>query len=154
MSEFRWLRWAQRLAVGTLLIVPLSVAAGLLVSGCTDHGSVIKIEDKPDPVYTVSFAVDVQPILLRNCAFNSCHGDVNPQHDLKVTSYGDITKVSPVHGRAVIPGDAGSSSLYLAISPRYRDLGLTFRMPRFSDTLTTAQQDTIKTWINEGGVDN
>ncbi len=129
----------------------------LTLSACSDHGAVLKDDNgggPPPPDPTVFFGADVHPILLRSCAFNSCHGDVNPQHDLKVTSYADITKVSPIHGRIVVPGDAGVSALYISISPRYRELGLDFRMPRFSDSLTTAEQDTIRIWINEGALDN
>ncbi|MGB5107695.1 MAG: hypothetical protein WBP29_13710 [Candidatus Zixiibacteriota bacterium] len=129
----------------------------LFLSACSDHGVTI-IDDggggPPPPDPTVFFAADVHPILMRTCAFNSCHGEVNPQHDLKVTTYTDITKVSPIHGRIVIAGDAGVSALYIAVSPRYRELGLDFRMPRFSDTLTTAEQDTIRIWIDEGALDN
>ncbi len=135
--------------------VVLSLLA-LTLSACSDHGSIVKNDNSgpPPPDPTVFFANDVQPILIRTCAFNSCHGDVNPQHDLKVTSYASITNVSPIHGRIVIPGDANSSALYISISPRYRELGLDFRMPRFSDTLTTAEQDTIHTWIDEGALNN
>ncbi len=129
----------------------------LALLACSDHGTALKDDNgggplPPDP--TVFFDTDVHPILLRSCAFNSCHGEVNPQHDLKVTSYADIMKVSPVHGRIVVPGDAGVSALYISVSPRYRELGLDFRMPRFSDSLTTAEQDTIRIWITEGALDN
>lgn len=139
------------MSIATLFLVLL------MLSACSDHGT--KVTDDggggpPPPDPTVFFAASVHPILLRTCAFNSCHGEVNPQHDLKVSTYSDITKVSPIHGRIIIPGDAGASSLFIAISPRYRELGLDFRMPRFSDTLTTAEQDTIRIWINEGALDN
>lgn len=129
----------------------------LLLSACSDHGAVLKDDNgggPPPPDPTVFFSADVHPILLRSCAFNSCHGDVNPQHDLKVTSYSNIMNVSPIHGRIVVPGDANVSALYISISPRYRELGLDFRMPRFSDSLTTAEQETIRVWINEGALDN
>lgn len=147
--ELNWLPFALRLAVICLIAVSLLA--------CSDHGAVLKDDNgggPPPPDPTVFFSTDVHPILLRSCAFNSCHGDVNPQHDLKVTSYDDITRVSPLHGRIVVPGDAGVSALYISISPRYRELGLDFRMPRFSDSLTTAEQDTIRLWINEGALDN
>lgn len=143
-----------------LLTLVVRIAAlltlSLVLAACSDHGAVTNDNSggPPPPDPTVFFAADVHPILLRSCAFNSCHGDVNPQHDLKVTSYGDLTEVSPIHGRIIIPGDAGISALYISISPRYRELGLDFRMPRFSDTLTSAEQDTIRVWINEGALDN
>lgn len=126
------------------------------ISACSDHGAVLTDEgnNEPPPPATVLFSTDVHPILLRTCAFNSCHGEVNPQHDLKVTNYSDLMKVSPIHGRVVVTGDAGASALYIAVSPRFREIGLDFRMPRFSDTLTTAEQDTIRVWINEGALNN
>lgn len=137
-------------------LLAITTLALLAISACTDHGAVLKDDggNEPPPPATVFFSTDVHPILLRSCAFNSCHGDVNPQHDLKVLTYGDITRVSPIHGRIVIAGDAGASALYISISPRYREIGLDFRMPRFSDTLTTAEQETIRVWINEGALNN
>lgn len=140
-------------AVGITLLLLASIS----LSACSDHGVFVKDDNgggPPPPDPTVFFGTDVQPILLRSCAFNSCHGDVNPQHDLKVTSYDDIMKVSPLHGRIIVPGEAGVSALYISISPRYRELGLDFRMPRFSDTLTSAEQETIRTWIDEGALNN
>ncbi len=142
-----------RNAVGITLLLLASIS----LSACSDHGAIVKDDNgggPPPPDPTVFFTTDVQPILLRSCAFNSCHGDVNPQHDLKVTSYDDILKVSPLHGRIIVPGEAGVSALYISISPRYRELGLDFRMPRFSDTLTSAEQETIRTWIDEGALNN
>lgn len=141
----------------TLIGFFVLLLAALSLSACSDHGANVKDDNgggPPPPDPTVFFGADVQPILVRSCAFNSCHGDVNPQHDLKVTSYDDIMKVSPLHGRIIVPGEAGVSALYISISPRYRELGLDFRMPRFSDTLTTAEQDTIRIWINEGAQNN
>lgn len=146
---FHWRTFALKFGAFCLLAVS--------VSACSDHGAVLKDDNgggPPPPDPTVFFGADVHPILLRTCAFNSCHGDVNPQHDLRVTSYSNIMTVSPIHGRIVVPGDASVSALYISISPRYRELGLDFRMPRFSDSLTTAEQDTIRIWINEGALDN
>lgn len=139
-----------------LALIAITFLLLLAISACSDHGAVVDDDgdNEPPPPATVFFSNDVHPILLRSCAFNSCHGTENPQHDLKVLTYADITRVSPIHGRIVIAGDAGASALYISISPRYREIGLDFRMPRFSDTLTTAEQDTIRVWISEGALNN
>ncbi len=137
-----------------LVLISGVAVASILINSCADHGRIVKIEEQEPPVLTVSFKDDVQPILLASCAFNNCHGNFNPQHGVNVTSYAGIMNNDPFHGRHVIPGDANVSALYLAITTRYREIGLQFRMPQFSDTLTSGQQDTIKTWINEGAHDN
>jgi hypothetical protein len=140
----------------SLALIAIAFLLLLAISACSDHGAVINDDggNEPPPPATIFFSTDVHPLLLRTCAFNSCHGEVNPQHDLKVTNYSDLTKVSPIHGRVIIAGDASASALYIAVSPRYREIGLDFRMPRFSDTLTTAEQDTLRVWINEGALNN
>lgn len=127
----------------------------LVINSCADHGRVTDDgSNNPPPMLTVSFKDDIHPILLSSCAFNSCHGEINPQHDLKVSTYADVMRVSSLHGRVVIPGDASSSALYIAVSPRYREIGLQFRMPQFSDSLASDQQALIRTWIDEGANDN
>ncbi len=148
----RFVRSAPPLLLTTCALLSSLV---LVINSCADHGRVVDDgSNNPPPLLTVSFKDDVHPILLNSCAFNSCHGDINPQHDFKVSTYADIMRVSSLHGRVVIPGDASSSALYIAISPRYREIGLQFRMPQFSDSLASDQQTLIRTWIDEGANDN
>lgn len=137
-----------------LVLISGVAVASILINSCADHGRVVQIVEEEPPMLTVSFKDDVQPVLLASCAFNNCHGSFNPQHGVNVTSYAGIMNNDPFHGRHVIPGDADVSAIYLAVTTRYREIGLQFRMPQFSDTLTSGQQDTIKTWINEGAHDN
>ncbi len=127
----------------------------ILLSACADHGVTVETAPKPEPPDpTVSFSTEIHPILLANCNFAGCHGSVSTRHEFEVTSYATIMADTPTFGRHVIAGDADSSPLYLAISPRFAELGQLLRMPRSGDTLTTAQQTLIKTWIDEGALDN
>lgn len=150
------------ISVQFLLLTVLLVT--LILTSCADHGVISEEgghnDDHQQPA-TVSFSEDVHPVLLRSCAFNSCHGNVNPQHGVNVTSY--QTLVGDDHGghkyagslhNPVIRGDGFNSPLYVAVSPRYRELGLDFRMPKFSDTLTTLEQENIRVWIDEGALNN
>lgn len=137
------------------LYVSVALISGLLAA-CTDHGTAPGENDDENetPMATVSFSAEVHPLLLANCAFSGCHGANSTRHELEMTSYETIMADTPTYGRHVIPQDADSSPLYLAVSPRFAELGQPLRMPRGGDTLTTAQQELIRTWINEGALDN
>ena len=132
----------------------LAFISGIL-SACTDHGIAPEQQQTPDPPQpTVFFSTDVHPILLANCSYSGCHGTVNPRHEFQVESYATIMADTPTYGRHVIAGDADSSPLYIVISSRFAELGQLLRMPRGADSLSTAQQELIRTWINDGALDN
>jgi hypothetical protein len=132
----------------------LVLVAGLM-SACADHGAAPEPEETPEQTEpTVSFSADVHPILLTNCNFSGCHGSASTRHEFEVTSYATITADTPTYGRHVISGDADSSPLYIAISARFAELGQPLRMPRSLDSLSTVQQELIRTWIDEGALDN
>ncbi len=125
------------------------------LSSCADHGTAPQeAGDQVMPQPSVSFSQEVHPILLANCSYSGCHGEINPRHEFRVATYATITADTPTYGHHVIPGDADSSPLYIAISYRFSELGLVLRMPRGGDSLSSAQQELIKTWINEGAQDN
>ena len=80
-----------------------------------------------------------------------CHGDGAGGLTFNST-HASITSATTTEGNLVIvPFSANSSLIYIIISPTY--IGLN-RMPRFSDTLTTIQQNLIRDWIDEGALDN
>jgi hypothetical protein len=136
------------------LYITLILIVGV-ISACTDQGAApVEEAAKVEPQPTVSFAADVHPIVLANCSFSGCHGASNTRHEFQVASYETIMADTPTYGRHVIAGDADSSPFYLAISPRFAELGQPLRMPRGGDTLSTEQQELIRTWINEGALDN
>ena len=65
--------------------------------------------------------------------------------------YVSIVDSAGFNGKAVIAGDGENSNLYRKVtnSPTFGS-----RMPVNGDTLTTAQQQLIKDWIDQGALDN
>ena len=133
-----------------LLLIVLPV--GLLV-GCSDYG------DDPTaggpvapPSETVSFASDVQPIFDASCV--GCHGDGgNAGLDLRSgRSYANLVgNPATESGLARIePGEPENSWLYLKITGQ-QTVG--DQMPPGSP-LNTDTTDRIRTWIEEGALDN
>jgi Protein of unknown function (DUF1553)/Protein of unknown function (DUF1549)/Planctomycete cytochrome C/Concanavalin A-like lectin/glucanases superfamily len=102
-----------------------------------------------DKAATVNFSRDVLPILSDNCF--TCHGPdagkrkANLRLDTKEGTFADRGGY-----QVVVPGKSAESRLYQRISTSDE----TMRMPlNFSGrTLTPAQVETIKRWIDEGAV--
>ena len=130
----------------------IAVAVMLALGACSDHGTAVQVQPG-DGDSTVSFAATVHPLLLSNCGFSGCHIGANPQHDFSVATYATITGVS-LHGRHVVPGFADSSALYIAVSPRYAELGIAGRMPFGRTPLSIIDQNKIRDWIDQGAKDN
>ena len=129
-----------------------SLMVMVVLGACSDHGTAV---DNPpgNGDSTLSFAATVHPLLLSNCGTSGCHIGANPQHGFSVATYATITGVS-VHGRHVVPGYADSSAIYIAVTPRYTELGIAGRMPFGRTPLSVIDQNKIRDWINQGAKDN
>jgi uncharacterized membrane protein len=120
------------------LFAALAVSAIALAS-CTSN------TDNPvDSGGTVSFASDIRPIIQSNCV--SCHAFSATQSSLlNYTS-------TPYGKKLVIAGNSAGSPLYdkvqLTSNPQHGA-----RMPQGS-SLSSAQVTLIKTWIDEGALNN
>lgn len=110
---------------------------------------------------TISLAGNVQPIFSANCAVTGCHAGSTPQSGLSLTngmSYLETVNVNATGTTCagaprVDPGSSTTSVLYRLVSGTCGP-----RMP-FSafgpgDTLSAAQQDTIRDWIDQGALNN
>ena len=129
-----------------------SLAVMVALGACNDHG--MGITEPPGvPTPTAYFSTEVHPLLLDNCGFSGCHIGANPQHEFSVATYATITEVS-LHGRHVVPGFADSSAMYLAVTPRYAELGIAGRMPFGRTPLSVIDQNKIRDWIDQGAKDN
>jgi hypothetical protein len=129
-----------------------SLAVMVALGACSDHGT--RITEPPGfPTPTVFFSTDVHPLLLNSCGSSGCHIGANPQHGFSVATYPTITGVSQ-HGRHVVPGFADSSTLYIAVTPRYTELGIAGRMPFGRTPLSVIDQNKIRDWIDQGAKDN
>jgi len=87
----------------------------------------------------VSFSHEVAPILARRCL--SCHGSRVSKGRIDLETYAGIMR-GGVNGEIVVPEDAESSTLYLAVEDE--------TMPEDDTPLTEEEMAIIKTWIDLG----
>lgn len=111
----------------------------------------------------VSFSSDVQPIFDARCAFSGCHAGGTAPFGLDLSdaqeSYGNLVNVnagaSECNGEPrVAPGSSATSVLYKRISDDECGARMPWTLPPTVDTLTTAQQNTIRDWIDDGALNN
>lgn len=135
--------------VNLILAGTLAAVAGL--AGC-DRGA--------ETVPQVSFRDDVLPIMKSSCV--QCH-DVASEgvatSGLNLSDYAAIMEGTRF-GDVVVPGSAESSSLYLVVAhktdpqihmpPHHQDSLAEGR----GEALSELQIETIKTWIDQGALDN
>ena len=106
------------------------------------------------PEWTVSFAAQVQPIFSASCGNEiGCHGNSFPDCGLNLTnglSHAQLVGIAAQcsQGLRVVPEEPVNSVLY----NRVLGSGL-FRMPP-GGSLTSQQIELIRTWIEEGALDN
>src|SRR5438876_6889715 len=112
----------------------MAVAVALV---CSANGQG-RAEDKVD------FAKQIQPILRQNCV--KCHGPEKQKGKLRLDSKEAAMKGGK-DGLVIVAGDADKSEMYRRITlPKGND----DVMPNEGDTLTKAQTDSIRDWINQG----
>lgn len=94
----------------------------------------------PGCVYdgNVCFESSVLPIFMSSCARSGCHNATSREEGYVLDSYNNIVR------RGISPGNASSSKLYKVLFASGED-----RMPP-DGSLTQAQKDSIKLWINQG----
>jgi hypothetical protein len=117
-------------------LIMLWIEQGAEIMNCTDSNS-----QSGPPTYGVCFQRDIQPILNSNCAIPGCHVQSNPDLGAKFDNYSHTMK-------QVNPGHPQYSRLYMWVSGSGAD-------PMPPDTLnplTTAQIDSIYSWISKGAL--
>src|SRR5205814_10687134 len=113
---------------------PIALAAALVLLA---HGPA-RAADK------VEFAKQIQPILQQNCI--KCHGPEKQKGKLRLDSKEAAMKGGK-DGLVIVAGEADKSEMYRRITlPKGND----DVMPNEGDTLTKAQTDLIRDWINQG----
>jgi cytochrome c5 len=95
------------------------------ISGCVYSGE-------------VCFESSVLPIFVSSCARSGCHDVSSHKEGYVLTSY------SKIMSKGITPGSAASSKLYKVLFESGEN-----RMPP-DGSLTQAQKDSIKVWINQG----
>ncbi|MDB6006584.1 MAG: Planctomycete cytochrome, partial [Prosthecobacter sp.] len=91
------------------------------------------------------FHEQVAPILVKNCV--ECHNDVTTKGGLNMATLADVLKGGD-DGPSIVPGKAAESSLYTMIVPE--SAGEKPEMPKKKPSLSTAETDLIKRWIDLG----
>jgi hypothetical protein len=118
--------------------IPDSVNIKITVTGTT-------------PTVTVSFSGKIQSIFTNNCTF--CHGSSGGLNLTAGVSYNNLVNVSAQSSctslKRVLPNDADNSVLYRKITGS----ACGNRMPQ-GGTLTQANIDSIRVWIDQGANNN
>jgi hypothetical protein len=96
------------------------------------------------PSPSISFALDIQPILTANCALSACHiNGANVPMSLEAgVSYANITFL-------LVPGNSASSYFFKRITGAF-----TPRMPLNRAPLSATDENSIKKWIDNGALNN
>jgi cytochrome c5 len=96
-----------------------------VISGCVYNGE-------------ICFESSVLPIFVSSCARSGCHDALTHEEGYILNSYSNILR------EGITPGSATSSKLYEVLFESGED-----QMPP-DGSLTQAQKDSIKLWINQG----
>ena len=100
-------------------------------------------QGKTDTVHRVSFAQDIQPILVANCY--KCHGSALQMGRLRLDAK-RTALAGGQSGKVIQPGNAASSILYQRIT----GLSKQERMPMGPTALAPEQIGLIRDWIDQG----
>jgi mono/diheme cytochrome c family protein len=127
-------------ALITLLLAPLLS----LLGSCSDSVTDPSLPEFPES--NVSYTKHVEPLFQARCA--GCHAGNAPagQLNLSTPSYSNLMNHVP---RLVNPGNGDQSLLIQRLDGRVQP-----QMPFNRQPLTAAQVRGIRTWINEGALNN
>ena len=128
-----------------ILIVILMLISLPLVS-CDDTQTIEDIDKKPIPTSNVSFAQHIYPVLNVKCNNSGCHNDESRAGGVSLTSWSNVTDP-----RIVVKGDPSTSVLVWTID---RLPSVQAMPPLGYPALTETQRTGIKTWIQEGALNN
>jgi hypothetical protein len=115
---------------------------------CDDTLTVQTVDDRKIPLTNVSFSQDIYPIFQVKCAFSGCHISPNPADGIDLSTWANVT----ANPNIVFPGEPDLSILVWSIENRP---GIS-PMPvvGYSRPVTAVQLQGIRTWIDEGALDN
>ena len=114
----------------------------ILFSGCYYDNAEELYPSSPDSVScntdSVTYAADVLPIILQNCAVSGCHLGPNAEDGSDLSQYGPLKNY------------ADNSLLYSSISHD----GTSSAMPKDAPKLDNCSIAVIKKWIDNGAPNN
>jgi len=117
----------------------------LLLASCSSDPAPPPVDDGggDDGGPTVSFALDIQPVLTQDCII--CHGGAG---GLSVDTYAGLM-AGGSSGQVVIPGDPDQSLLIQRLEGTVSPT-----MPLNAPPFTMVEIDRIRQWIVEGALNN
>ncbi|MBK7629606.1 MAG: hypothetical protein IPJ23_02600 [Ignavibacteriales bacterium] len=126
----------------------ITVLAIIFFTSCDDTLTIDNVDDKPMPDKNISFSQNIYPILQVKCAFSGCHASPNAADGIDLSTWANVT----ANPNIVFPGEPDLSRLVWAIEGR---AGISPMPPvGYARPVTATQLQGIKTWINEGALDN
>ena len=129
-------------------LISIIIISFLFLQSCDDTLTVENVDDKDIPASNVSFADHIYPVFQVKCAFSGCHAQPNPADGIDLSTWSGVTADPNI----VFPGEPDLSILVWSIEGR---AGVS-PMPvvGYTRPLTINQIQGIKTWIDEGALDN
>lgn len=120
----------------------------IFLQSCDDTLTVENVDDKDIPASNVSFADHIYPVFQVKCAFSGCHAQPNPAEGIDLSTWSGVTTDPNI----VFPGEPDLSRLVWAIEAR---AGISPMPPLGYPIFVTIDQiEGIRTWIDEGALDN
>ncbi len=120
----------------------------VLFISCDDTLTVANVDEKPMPQKDISFSQDIYPIFQVKCAFTGCHAGSNPADGLDLSTWANVT----ANPYIVFPRYSENSVLVWVIEGR---AGVSPMPPvGYAKPVTSEQLRGIKTWIDEGALNN
>jgi hypothetical protein len=134
----------------------ISISILVIINSCADHivESTPSIIDKQNQNKVLAEFSSIQTRVFNlSCSVSGCHdGNIFPNLS-EGSAFSNIVGVTGSSGQNLIePGDANNSYLYLKIIGTSGILG--DQMPKWQDPLPGEVIDSIKTWINNGALNN
>lgn len=135
----------------------ISSVAGADIADSVGLGTILNVTT------VISYSTQVQPLLRTSCAIVTCHGGTLVGNDLNLGTNADYLVVIIATGsrtgawlgtdsKVVQPGNSAISTLYLTTTATPPPS--ISRMPKSFPALTTAQQNLIRDWIDQGALNN
>jgi uncharacterized membrane protein len=129
-------------------ILSLIIISLIFLLGCDDTLTNENVDNKPIPDSNVSFADHIYPVFQVKCAFSGCHAQPNPANGIDLSTWAGVTADPNI----VFPGEPDLSRLVWAIEARAGIYPMP--PPGYTTPITLDQIQGIRTWIDEGALDN
>lgn len=120
----------------------------LFLQSCDDTLTVKNVDDEDIPANNVSFTEHIYPVFYVKCAFSGCHAQPNPADGIDLSTWSGVTADPNI----VFPFEPDLSRLVWSIENR---AGISVMPPiGYARPVTLDQIEGIRTWIDEGALDN